>query len=182
MLGNPGRIKVFNDLFPGFDIFPAVTPRTLHGTIRFNKNRKHLEPAQARRHIKELKAIMEPAAAPPRASVLDNICYAFHEMEHLTERPEELKQEIFKLLFNSAELANFTADERAKYQLDMTTERDIKNQIEFARDEGREEGRVAGRVEGIRLSALNMLKDNLPVDTICRYTGLSEEEVEALRS
>lgn len=90
----------------------------------------------------------------------------------------ELKQEIFKLLFNSAELANFTADERAKYQLDMTTERDIKNQIEFARDEGREEGRV----EGIRLSALNMLKDNLPVDTICRYTGLSEEEVEALRS
>ena len=90
----------------------------------------------------------------------------------------ELKQEIFKLLFNSAELANFTADERAKYQLDMTTERDIKNQIEYARDEGREEGRV----EGIRLSALNMLKDNLPVDTICRYTGLSEEEVEALRS
>ena len=101
---------------------------------------------------------------------------------YLTERPEELKQEIFKLLFNSAELANFTADERAKYQLDMTTERDIKNQIEFARDEGREEGRVEGRVEGIRLSALNMLKDNLPVDTICRYTGLSEEEVEALRS
>ena len=117
-------------------------------------------------------------ALTPQASVLDNICYAFHEMEHLTERPEELKQEIFKLLFNSAELANFTADERAKYQLDMTTERDIKNQIEFARDEGREEGRV----EGIRLSALNMLKDNLPVDTICRYTGLSAEEVEALRS
>ena len=117
-------------------------------------------------------------ALTPQASVLDNICYAFHEMEHLTERPAELKQEIFKLLFNSAELANFTADERAKYQLDMTTERDIKNQIEFARDEGREEGRV----EGIRLSALNMLKDNLPVDTICRYTGLSAEEVEALRS
>ena len=110
--------------------------------------------------------------------MLDNICYAFHEMEHLTERPAELKQEIFKLLFNSAELANFTADERAKYQLDMTTERDIKNQIEYARDEGREEGRE----EGIRLSALNMLKDNLPVDTICRYTGLSAEEVEALRS
>ena len=117
-------------------------------------------------------------ALTPQASVLDNICYAFHEMEHLTERPAELKQEIFKLLFNSAELANFTADERAKYQLDMTTERDIKNQIEYARDEGREEGRE----EGIRLSALNMLKDNLPVDTICRYTGLSEEEVEALRS
>ena len=70
MLGNPGRIKVFNDLFPGFDIFPAVTPRNLHGTIRFNKNRKHLEPAQDL-HIKEpLKAVMEPAAATPRATTI----------------------------------------------------------------------------------------------------------------
>lgn len=44
--------KSFNDLFPGFDLFPAVTPRNLHGTIRFNKNSKHLEPLQALRFRK----------------------------------------------------------------------------------------------------------------------------------
>ena len=84
-------------------------------------------------------------ALTPEASILDNICFALHEMEHLTERPAELKQEVFNLLFNSAELTNFTPDERAKYQLDMTTERDIHNQIAYAWDEGREEGRDEGR-------------------------------------
>ena len=136
-------------------------------------------------------------ALTPAASVMDNICWALHEMEHLTERPAELKQEIFKLLFDSAELANFTADERAKYQLDMTTERDIINQIEYARkkgmeegreegrevgreegreegrelgrEEGREEGRKVGREEGFRLMAEQLLKK-----------GMSEEEINQL--
>ena len=136
-------------------------------------------------------------ALTPAASVMDNICWALHEMEHLTERPAELKQEIFKLLFDSAELANFTADERAKYQLDMTTERDIINQIAYARkkgmeegreegrelgreegreegrelgrEEGREEGRKVGREEGFRLMAEQLLKK-----------GMSEEEINQL--
>ena len=112
-------------------------------------------------------------ALTPSASIMDNICWALHEMEHLTERPAELKQEIFKLLFDSAELANFTADERAKYQLDMTTERDIINQIAYARkkgmEEGREEGRKVGREEGFRLMAEQLLKK-----------GMSEEEINQL--
>ena len=54
-------------------------------------------------------------ALTPQASVLDNICYALHNMEHLTDRPAELKEEIFKLLFDSAEIANFTPEEKVKY-------------------------------------------------------------------
>jgi hypothetical protein len=42
MLSNPGGVEVFDDLFPGFDVFPAITPRNLHGTIRFHKNKKDL--------------------------------------------------------------------------------------------------------------------------------------------
>ena len=61
-------------------------------------------------------------------------------------------------MFDSAEIATFTPEEKVKYQEDMTTERDIRNQIAFAeqkgvergREEGREEGRVEGRVEGER--------------------------------
>ena len=48
-------------------------------------------------------------ALTPQASVLDNFCYALHNMEHLTDRPEELKSEIFKLLFDSAEISNFAS-------------------------------------------------------------------------
>ena len=101
--------------------------------------------------------------------MLDNICYALHMMEHLTERPAQLKQEIFKILFDSAELSNFTPDERAKYQLDMTTARDIHNQIVFARDKGREEGRIEGREEAFELIA-NQLRKN----------GVAEKDIELL--
>ena len=104
---------------------------------------------------------------------MDNFCWAIHEMEHLTERPAELKQEIFKLLFESAEIATFTPEERAKYQLDMTTERDIQNQIAYAREEGKS--------EGLKATAMKMIEDHVPVLAICKYTGLSMEEVERLQ-
>ena len=116
-------------------------------------------------------------ALTPSASIMDNICWALHEMEHLTERPAELKQEIFKLLFDSAELANFTADERAKYQLDMTTERDIQNQIEYARQKGREEGLREKAIDAARA----FLKLGIPVETVSEGTGLSPDEVKALQ-
>jgi len=116
-------------------------------------------------------------ALTPAASVLDNICYALHEMEHLTERPAELKQEIFKLLFDSAELSKFTADERAKYQLDMTTERDIQNQIVYARDKGLEEGRAEGARERAVESAKFFLQLGLTVEDVAKGTGLTVEEI-----
>lgn len=109
----------------------------------------------------------------PGADRVD-FCYALHEMERLPDRPAALRQEIFKILFDSAELSNFTPDERAKYQLDMTTERDIHNQLVYARDKGMEEGmekglekgRQEGRAESMRLMAEQLWK-----------TGMSEEEV-----
>lgn len=113
-------------------------------------------------------------ALTPQASLLDNLCYALHNMEHLTDRPDELKEEIFKRLFKTAEIANFTPEERIKYENDMTTERDIQNYISYARKEGREEGRAE--------AARNMLADGLSIDLIAKYTGLSKEQIEALKA
>ena len=105
-------------------------------------------------------------------------------MEHLTERPAELKQEIFRLLFNSAELTNFTPDERAKYQLDMITERDIHNQIAYARDEGMEEGMEIGMEKGSRQKALEtaqaLLRLGVAMEIITQATGLSVEDLQSL--
>ena len=56
-----------------------------------------------------------------------------------------MEGDLFRLLFESAEIATFTPQEKIKYEYDMTTERDIKNQIASAKEIGREEGREEGR-------------------------------------
>ena len=116
-------------------------------------------------------------ALTPEATFLDNFCYALHNMEHLTDRPEELKEEIFKRLFKTAEIATFTPEERIKYENDMTTERDIQNYISYAREKGLEEGRAEGRME----TARNMLADEISIDLVAKYTGLSIEQVKELK-
>ena len=84
-------------------------------------------------------------------------------------------------LFESAEIATFTPEERIKYKNDMTTERDRYNQLVFAeakgreqgREEGREEGREQGREEG-REDAIRRMSEQL------RARGMSEAEIEAI--
>ena len=123
-------------------------------------------------------------ALKPDATILQNICYALHMMEHLTERPEELKEEISKLLFESAEIANFTAEEKARYEQSMTTERDIRNQIAYAMEKGLEKGFEQGKEQGAREQALKtaqeLLKLGVSVEIISAGTGLSPEEVKGL--
>lgn len=118
------------------------------------------------------------------ASVLDNVCYALHNMERLTSRPAELKEEIFKLLFDCAEISNFTAEEKVKYEQNMTTERDRINQLAYARQEGKEEGlaegEARGRKEGKLETAKALLANGVSVDIIATSTGLTEEEIKAL--
>ena len=41
-------------------------------------------------------------------------------------------------MFESAEIATFTPQEKTKLENDMRTERDLKNQIAYAKEEGRE--------------------------------------------
>lgn len=84
------------------------------------------------------------------SSNLEKLCYALHNMTALKSRPPEMAAEIFELLFNSAEIAKFAPEEKVKYEYDMTTERDIRNQIAYSREEGRAEGRTEGRAETIR--------------------------------
>ncbi len=76
-------------------------------------------------------------------------------------------------MFSSAEIAKFAPKEKIKYEYDMTTERDIRNQIAYSREEGRNEGRAEGRAEGIeeaRRLIMKRLKDK----------GFSDEEVASI--
>jgi len=52
--------------------------------------------------------------------------------------------------------------------------------IKIGEKRGLKKGRVEGKVEGKMETARRMLNDNLPVETIAKYTGLSLKEVETL--
>ena len=44
-------------------------------------------------------------------------------------------------------------------------------------EKGKVDGKIEGKVEGKIEDALNMLKDEVPVEKICQYTGLAREKV-----
>ena len=91
-------------------------------------------------------------------------------------------------LYKSAEISNFAPKELKEYRKDMTTERDIKNQMAFAhdkgksegREEGRKEGREEGKIEALHNTARNLLKIGMSPDNVSEATGLSVEEIKAL--
>ena len=82
------------------------------------------------------------------STVLEKVCYALHNMENLSDRPAGFEGDLFRLLFESAEIATFTPQEKIKLENDMRTERDLKNQMAYAEEKGREQGLEEGREEG----------------------------------
>lgn len=106
-------------------------------------------------------------ALEPDATVLEKVCYALHNMETLPGRPEGFEGEFFRLLFESAEIAIFTPQEKIKYEYDMRTERDLLNQIAFAKKTGMEEGIEKGIEKGVRDERQRILEE-------LRKQGVSE--------
>lgn len=101
--------------------------------------------------------------------------------DRLKSRPKEMQAEIFELLFNSAEIAKFTPEEKVKYEHDMTTDRDIRNQIAFSREEGLKEGLEKGMEKGAREALIEMAKKmvangNYSEEQIKELTGLLPSE------
>ena len=112
-------------------------------------------------------------ALEPDATILEKFCYALHNMENLQGMPEGFEGELFQLLFESAEIATFTPKEKIKYEFDMATERDIRNQIAFAEKKGIEKGMEKGMEKSIEKGIKNG-----------REEGIQEERqriLEALR-
>ena len=75
-------------------------------------------------------------------------------------------------MFSSADLHNFAPDDKIKYLNDMTTERDIRNQIAFAKDKGFEEGREEGFEDGIEKGRE---EERERIVSALRDQGISEE-------
>jgi predicted transposase/invertase (TIGR01784 family) len=115
----------------------------------------------------------------------DKWLYIFKNLPKLHERPKKLQERIFEKLFSIAEIAKFTPLEVEEYEESLKVYRDLKNSIDTAREEGKAEGRAEGRAEGVIEGKMevveNMIKSGEDIQKISIFTGITIEEIEALR-
>ena len=107
-------------------------------------------------------------------NILEGMYFCFKNMTELESRPEVLDHQIFTKIFDVTELYNMDQDTRDKVLENMTTERDLKNQMIYAREEGRE--------EGIALAIKNMAENGLDVEKISEIMKMSVADVRAMIS
>ena len=118
--------------------------------------------------------------------------FIFKNMAILDERPEVLTHKIFSKIFEVSELYNMDKVTRDKVLHKMTTERDLRNQLAWARkeaiEEGLAEGMSKGLAEGLAEGSLSkaleiarkMKELGVDVSIIVQSSGLSEEQVQTL--
>jgi len=138
-------------------------------------------------------------------NVLEGMYFCFKNMAVLDGRPEVLTHQIFNKIFEVSELYNMDKETRDKVIHKMTTERDLRNQMAYARQEaiemglaegrakglaegrteglaagraeGRAEGREEGREEGLRLAVNRMLDSGMSVEQVADIMQMSVTQV-----
>ena len=106
--------------------------------------------------------------------------YVFRHLANLQNRPKVLQEKIFLKLFEVAEIASFSSEERVQYEESLKYYRDLKNVVDTSREEGLKEGREEGREEEKIQIAKEMKVDGFAIEKIIKYTGLSKSDIEEL--
>ena len=82
-------------------------------------------------------------------NILEGMYFCFKHMAHLNGQPEALRHKVFRKIFEVSELYNMDEETRNKVLEKMTTERDLRNQMAYARKEAIEEGHAEGLAKGL---------------------------------
>ncbi len=110
----------------------------------------------------------------------DKWLYVFTHLQKLQDRPKALQDRVFKKLFEVAEIAGFTAEERKEYEESLKTYRDIKNVVETARAEGKTEGKIEGKIEEKEGVIEKCIEENMSVEIIAKIVSLPISEVKKI--
>ena len=86
------------------------------------------------------------------------------------------QEKVFTKLFEQAEIARFSPEERRGYEDSVKTYRDINNAINTAKAEARAEGKAEANTDNAR----KMKAKGFSAEDIADVTGLTIEEIAAL--
>ena len=114
----------------------------------------------------------------------DNWLYLLKNMPKLKDRPVSVKGDIFKKLFELAEIKQLTKKDMGKYRKSVLDYHDVRDAMGCARDEGREEGIEIGIEKGIEKEKnaviRKCLQKNMVMEDIVFLTGYSKDMITRL--
>ncbi|BDD08216.1 hypothetical protein FUAX_06480 [Fulvitalea axinellae] len=111
----------------------------------------------------------------------DKWLYLLRNLNRLTDRPLQLQERVFQKFFDAAEIAKYTPVQLEDYRESLKILRDYYGTLENREMEGFEKGLEKGLKEGVVKVAKNLLTIGLSSEQISQTTGLSIDEIEALR-
>lgn len=108
----------------------------------------------------------------------ERFIYVLKKMEVLDRMPFEKKNFIFTKLAKIAEVRKLTQQEQIDYDASLKSYRDTYSVMKTEREEGEKIGIEKGEKKKAIEIACQMKRDGLPINYICKYTGLMPEEIE----
>jgi len=112
----------------------------------------------------------------------DKWLYVLKHLQSLTERPQKLQERIFQKLFEAAEIAKFSPEEKELYEESLKSYRDLKNVIDTAYDEGEAKGKTEGKIEEKTSNIIKALKrGKLTIEEIAEDFDVTIEFVEQIK-
>ena len=172
-----GELKTVNE-FTDDDLFHVVMLTDLSTGKVFYKKLVYLYLEMPKFHKTESELV----------TMYDKWLFVLKNLSKLLERPKELQERVFEKLFRQAEIAMFTPEEYTDYEESLHNLWDITNAMNDAEmkgfgkgeQKGREEGREEGRQEALHALARQMKSDNVPMDMIIKYSGLTQDDINNL--
>ena len=121
-------------------------------------------------------------------NIFEKFIYVLKHMDVLERMPWAAQNSVFQKLANIAEVSSLSKEEREAYDESLRQYRDtisvMEGQWYFGHEkglaEGMEKGMEKGKLEANLENARKMKADNMPVELIVKYTGLTAEEIEGL--
>lgn len=107
-------------------------------------------------------------------TVYDKWLYVLKNLPKLENRPSRLQEKIFQRLFETAEIAKFSSEEKEQYEESLKSYRDLKNVIDTAFDEGRLEEKTKGIIKALG-------QGKLSVEEIAEVFSTTVEFVEQIK-
>ena len=106
-------------------------------------------------------------------------------LRRLESRPKVLQDRVFEMFFRAAEIARLPEEKQKTYRESIMNENDWMNAMAFAEEKGEKRGRAEGRAEGEEKKSLEiasrLIAMGMEIPDVSKATGLSPEQLEALR-